>query len=105
MILQPKTFNRFPGMEKMEETIKIVMSHKANLTSYMWYLFPLSEKLGEQVFDVAARSLAESGVEVTTEELKELACDMRLPEKQEYYKKMRLQHISSLITSVKFPKD
>jgi len=105
MILQPKTFSRFPSLEQMEKTLKTITSQKANITSYMWYLLPLSEKLGERVFDVAAKSLAESGVVVSPEELKALARDMRLPKKQEYYKKMRLKHTSSLITSVKLPKD
>jgi len=101
MILTPKTFNRFPSMEQMEETLKTLMSYTTDVASYMWLLLPLSEKLGEQVFDVAAKSLTESGVEVTAEEMKELARDMRLPEKQEHYKKKRLEFLNSEVTYCK----
>lgn len=105
MILQPKTFNRLPDGKKIKESTNIIRSHKANITSYMWYILPLYEKFGEQVFDVAAKSLAESSLKVSVEQLKELAHEMRLPEKEEYYQKVRLQHIGRLITSVKFPID
>ena len=66
----------------------------------MWMLLPLSDKLGDKVFDIAVKSLKESGVEVTVEEMKELARDMGLPEKQEFYRKKRLGFLKGMVTAV-----
>ena len=78
----------------------MLKSFKADITTYMWFLLPLSEKFGDKIFDVAAKSLAESGVKVTAEEMKAIARDMKLPEKQDYYKEMRLGFINYMIQPV-----
>ena len=100
MDLTPNTFNRFSDLEMMEKKLEIITDLNKDGTTFMWMLLPLSEKLGEKVFDVAAKSLKESGVEITAEKMKELARDMRLPEKQEFYRKKRLGFLKGMVTAV-----
>lgn len=91
----------FPSKSDLEANIDMRKKHVANLSSYMWYILPVAEKFGEKVFEVAAQSLTESGLEVTAGQLQELAREMQSPEKQQFYKQERLFHIGTNLTSVK----
>jgi hypothetical protein len=91
----------FPSKDELEAIIEMRKKHVRDLSSYMWYILPVVKKFGEQVYEVAAQSLTESGLEVTAGQLQELAQEMQSPEKQLYYQQERLFHIGTNLTSVK----
>ena len=75
-------------MEQIEEERR----HLHDLSSYMWYIMPVADKFGDQVYEVAARSLAESGLSVTVAEMKALADELKTPEGMERYAEERRLH-------------
>ena len=95
------TFKPYPPKEDMERLIQSRKAHIQDLTSYMWYILPVAERFGDSVYDVAAQSLSERGIEVDAEQLRELAEDMQAPEKQEHYATKRHFHIGTNLTSDK----
>ena len=101
MAIQPKTFNPLPPKERILQAIERQRRHVQDPTSYIWYLMPLAERFGDEVYDVAAESLAESGLDVTAAELKDLARDLQNPEGRERCNHARLRHIGLGITSCK----
>ena len=105
MPLENPLFRPFPPTEKLLERIEFYKERNADPTTFMWHLLPLEEKFGERVYDVAAKSLAESGLPVTGESLRALARDMRDPANKAKYDRLRGLHIGSMITSYKQPKD
>ena len=56
-----------------QEIIEFYEQRNADVTSFMWYIMPVADRFGERVYDVAAASLAKSGLEVTASQLKSLA--------------------------------
>ena len=105
MPLNPPLFQPLPSKEKLLERIEFYKGRNADLISYVWYLLPLAARFGERVFEVAARSLAESGLSVTAEQLCTLGHEMQTPEGQQKYAHNRALHIGSMITSYKQPDD
>jgi len=99
--IQESTFHALPPQESIKAAIQKQRDHIQDLTSYLCYLIPLAEKEGDRVYEVAARSLAESGVEVTAEKLKELAAYLTSPEGVEAYRAARLSHTGLYLTTVK----
>jgi hypothetical protein len=97
----PLDFKILPPKEQIQASIDVHRRHLADLTSYLWYLMPLAEQLGERVYDVAARSLQESGIEATAEQLKALADEMQTPAGQERYAENRRIHIGTNLTGYK----
>jgi hypothetical protein len=93
MPIQEGTWKRLPPEEELESAIAEQERHNADLTSYMWYLRPLAEKLGDRVYAVAAKSLAESGLDVDEARLRVLAEEMGTPAGREKYKESRRLHL------------
>lgn len=65
MPLNSPMFHPLPSKEKLLERIELYKEHNADLNSYMWFLLPLAAKFGDRVFEVSAKSLAESGLSIT----------------------------------------
>jgi hypothetical protein len=103
MHLDSSLFQPLPSKEKLLERIEFYKERNADITSYIWYLLPLATRFGDRVFDVAAKSLTESGLSVTAEQLRSLAHEVQTPEGQKKYARNRALHIGSMITSYKQP--
>jgi hypothetical protein len=103
MPLNPSLFHLLPPKEDLLERIEVYKERNTDLSSYMWYLLPLSAMFGDRVFEVAAKSLTESGLSVTAEQLCHLGHEMQTPEGQQKYAHNRALHIGSMITSYKQP--
>jgi len=101
MTIQESTFHPLPPQERIQAAIQKQRDHINDLTSYLCYLIPLAEKRGAKVYEVAARSLAESGVDVTADRLRELAAYLTSPEGEENYRAARLSHTGLFLTTVK----
>ena len=99
---QTATFHRLPPREKILASIEVQERRLAGPLSYMLYIMPVAERFGERVYEVAARSLQDSGVNVTAERLKTLAAELRTPEGQKRYERERWEHIAS-ITPIRKP--
>ena len=93
MPIQNGTWKRLPPREEILAGIEEQRRHNADLTSYVWYLLPLAEKLGDRVYDVAAESLAESGLDVDGAKLKSLAEELNTPEGKARYEEDRRRHL------------
>jgi hypothetical protein len=93
MAIQSGTFKRLPGKDVILEQIEEERRHLNDLSSYMWYIMPVADKFGEQVYEVAARSLAESGLKVTLGEMKALAEELRTPEGMKRYAEQKRRHV------------
>jgi hypothetical protein len=91
----------FPSKKVLLETIEQRKKHLKNLSSFMWYIMPVAECLGDQVYKVAARLLCESGLDVNADQLGQLADDINSPARKEFYGKERLFHIGTNLTGVK----
>lgn len=98
MAIQSGTWKRLPPKDVILDAIKEQRRHNADLTSYLWYLIPVAEEFGEQVYEVAARSLSESGLQVSGTELRELANFLQTPEGQARYAKERELHVFGHVT-------
>ena len=93
MAIQSGTFKRLPAKEEILKMIEEEKRHLNALTSYMWYIMPVAERFGDKVYDVAAKSLADSGLKVTASQLKELAEELKTPEGMERYAEQRRLHV------------
>ena len=93
MPIQNGTWKRLPPREELQAAIAEQERHNADLTSYLWYVLPLAELLGERVYVVAARSLAESGLDVDAERLRALAEELRTPAGRARYEDNRRRHL------------
>jgi uncharacterized membrane protein YpjA len=93
MAIQSGTFKRLPGKEVIRAQIEEERRHLNDLSSYMWYIMPIADRFGEQVYEVAAKSLAESGLKVTASEMKTLAEELSTPEGMERYAENRRRHV------------
>jgi hypothetical protein len=93
MAIQSGTFKRLPGKEVILAQIEEERRHLDDLSSYMWYIMPVADRFGEQVYEVAAKSLAESGLKVTVTDMKALAEELRTPEGMERYAEQRRRHV------------
>ena len=58
----------------------------------MWYIMPVADRFGDEVYEVAARALNESGVRTTVAELRALAEELKTPEGMERYAERRRLH-------------
>ena len=94
MAIQPGTFKRLPPKEEILELIADQKRHDADVTSYVWYLMPLADRFGDGVYEVAAESLARSGLEVSASRLKELGQELRTPEGLDRCSEERRLHLS-----------
>jgi len=94
MPIQDGTWKGLPPREELRAGIAEQERHNADLTTYLWYLLPLAEKLGDRVYDVAARSLAESGLDVNAEQLRALAEELGTPAGREKYAEQRQRHLA-----------
>jgi hypothetical protein len=98
MPIQPRTFNRLPPRETIERQIELHKQHLTDLTSYLWYIMPVADRVGDRAYDVAAESLRQSGLTVTAAELRELAAELKTPEGQARYAANRRFHLRTLTT-------
>jgi hypothetical protein len=101
MFPQVPTFTPLPPREDLERTLAIHQRHLDDLTSYLWYIMPVAEECGEEVYDTAAQSLNSSGIHTTAEELKALAAELQTPEGKARYAENRRIHIGTNLTSYK----
>ena len=93
MAIQPGTFKRLPGKEVILDQIEEERRHLNDLSSYMWYIMPVADRFGERVYEVAAKSLVESGLKVTAAEMKALAEELKTPEGMERYAEQKRRHV------------
>jgi hypothetical protein len=98
MAIQAGTFKSLPPKAELLAAIEAEKRHNADLTSYLWYLMPLAERFGERVYDVAAASLAASGLDVTPAQLKALAAELQTPEGRQRYAEQRHYHLFNHVT-------
>ena len=98
MPIQSGTWKPLPSKEVIQEGIEEQKRHNADLTSYLWYIIPVAEQFGEQVYDVAAESLTQNGVEVSAAQLKDLADELKTPEGMERYAEVRQLHVMGHVT-------
>jgi len=92
MAIQAGTFKRLPDKQVILTQIEEERRHLNDLSSYMWYIMPVAERFGDKVYEVAARSLAESGLRVTVEEMQALAEELKTPAGMERYAEQRRLH-------------
>jgi hypothetical protein len=93
---QSATFHRLPPREVILKHIEQQEERIAGPVSYLLHIMPVVDRFGEQVYDVAAKSLQESGVVVTAERLRQVAAELRTPEGQERYADEKWGHIGSI---------
>lgn len=93
MAIQSGTFKRLPGKEVILAQTEEERRHLNDLSSYMWYIMPVADRFGERVYEVAAKSLTESGLKVTVSEMKALAEELSTPEGKERYAEQRRRHV------------
>jgi hypothetical protein len=93
MSLQPGTFQPLPSREELRAWVDEHKRHNADLTSYMWHIMPLADRFGDRAYDVAAKSLRASGLQVTAAQLRELAEELRTPAGRERYAEERRLHV------------
>lgn len=93
MAIQEGTWKPLPARHELQAAIAEQARHNADLTTYLWYLIPLAEKLGDRVYDVAARSLAGSGLDVDADRLRALAEELQTDEGRARYETNRRLHL------------
>jgi len=93
------SFKPLPLREEIQNIIDRRRGHLTNLSSYMWYILPVAKKFGDKVFEVAAKSLADSGIQTTADQLKQLAEEMQSPDGVKRFEKEKHTHIGMNITS------
>ena len=98
MPIQSGTWKPLPSKEVIQERIEEQKRHNADLTSYLGYIIPVAEKFGDKVYDVAAESLTQSGVEVSAAQLKNLADELKTPEGMERYAEAKRLHLVGHVT-------
>ena len=98
MAIQSGTWKELPPAEQILERIEEHKRHNADLTSYLWYIIPIAELLGNDVYKVAARSLAESGLDVDAQQLERLGEELKTPEGMARYATERHLHVFRNVT-------
>jgi len=93
---QSATFHRLPPKELILKRIEQQERRVAGPVSYLLHIMPAVERFGEQVYEVAAKSLQESGVVVTAEQLRQVAAELKTPDGQERYAAEKWEHIASI---------
>jgi len=98
MPIQSGTWKRLPAKEVLLEKIEEQKRHNADLSTYLWYVMPLAGKFGDTVYDVAAKSLTESDIEVSGSQLKQLAEELSTPAGMQRYAAARRHHLFGHVT-------
>jgi hypothetical protein len=93
MPIQSGTFKRLPPEQELERLVEEQRRHNADLTSYLWYIMPLAEKFGGDVYARAAESLNASGLDTSAAELEQLAQELKTPVGMERYAEQRRLHM------------
>jgi len=101
MAIQPSTFNPAASRQNILAAIERQKEHLVDITSYLCYLIPLSERFGSPVYEVGAAALGERGLEVSAEQLALLAQDFTSADGAERYREARLRHASLFLTNCK----
>jgi hypothetical protein len=101
MSLQASTFRPLPSRERLAEAIAQQREHVSDLSTYVCYLIPLAERCGDRVYDVASVALRQGSLDVTAEQLRELAQEFSSPEGEQKYRDARLSHAALYLTSCK----
>jgi hypothetical protein len=99
MPIQSGVYKPLPSVEVLQEIVEEENRHYADLTSYLWYIMPMAEVFGDSVYQLAARSLREeSGIAVSSSELKELAEELQTPDGLKKYARERHLHVFRHVT-------
>ena len=98
MAIQNGTWKQLPAKDVILERIREQRRHNADITSYLWYVIPIAEAFGDQAYEVAARSLTESGIKITESELRDLADFLQTAEGQQAYARQRDLHVFGHVT-------
>ena len=98
MPIQSGTWKRLPAKEVLLEKVEEQKRHNADLSTYLWYVIPLAEKFGDTVYDVAAKSLTESGIAVSGSQLKQLAEELGTPAGMQRHAAARRLHLFGHVT-------
>jgi hypothetical protein len=93
------SFKPLPPREEIQKVIERRRRHITNLSSYMWYILPVVKKFGNKVFEVAAKSLTDSGIQTTADQLKRLAEEMQSLDGVKQFENEKHTHIGMNITS------
>ena len=96
----------FTPLPPKQDILRLVELHRRNLNdplSYLWYIAPVADRFGDRVFDVAADSLTQSGIQVTSTQLRQFAEELRTPEGMGRYAENKRRHIDINVTSYKTP--
>ena len=93
---QSATFHRLPPKEVIQKRIEEQERRLVGPVSYLLHIMPVAERLGERVYEVAAKSLQKSGVAVTAEQLQKVAAELKTPEGQARYAAEKWEHIASI---------
>ncbi|MCJ7624885.1 MAG: hypothetical protein MUO76_15395 [Anaerolineaceae bacterium] len=101
MPASPTTYKLLPPKDDILKAIEVQKEHLADITSYLWYILPIAERFGEDVYRVAAKSLVGSGIQVTAKDLKTIANELNTPEGKSKYAENRKIHIGTNLTSYK----
>ncbi len=98
---QASTFHSLPEEEVIQRRIEMMERRLAGPVSYLLYIMPIAERFGDRAYDVAVEALRSSGVDVTVEELKRVAAELKTPEGRAKYARDRKEHLWA-ITPLKF---
>ena len=93
------SFKRLPPKEEILEIVERRRLHITNLSSYMWYILPVAKTFGDKVYEIAAKSLTDSGIPTTADQLMKLGEEMQSPEWKKHYEEEKHIHIGMNLTS------
>jgi hypothetical protein len=93
------SFKMLPPKEEIQKIVERRKAHIDNIISYMWYILPVAKKYGDRVFEVAAKSLTDSGIQTTADHLKRLAEEMQSPDGMKHFENEKHTHIGMNLTS------
>ena len=93
MTLQRANYEPLPPQEDLQAWVEEQKRHAGDITSHMWHIMPVAEQFGDAVYEVVARSLSESGLPATADQLKRLAEELKSPEGRERYADHRRRHV------------
>lgn len=92
MAIQSGTFKQLPGKEVILAQIEEERRHLHDVSSYLWYIMPVADRFGDEVYQVAAEALADNGIITTTAELRALAEELKTPQSLECYAERKRLH-------------
>jgi len=98
MPIQAGTFKRLPPKEVILERIAREQEHNADLITYLLYVMPVAEQVGERAYEVAAEALSKDGLPVTPAQLKALAEELKTPAGQAKYAERIHYHLFNHVT-------